>query len=230
MLQLPAPAVSRPAQVPVRSEPSTTQRASTSQREHTYSPEERNAREAGRLRTEARKYLDSRPWITSLMHNESLLDLARRCGINETPIEINSSFLEQPLDVQVLELPSGEIRELKSLTQLQTYVHNSARRSVSRIFFVAPETLSTEALGLVGSLLSIPIDALALHMVRSPPLHFSLPSKLDARPSNIFEYLSIVKGSVSNKKVSLSLNTDNHGRCTCKSIALTTPSNLLYTG
>lgn len=147
------------------------------------------------------------------MHNETLLDLAQKHGFNNTAVESDVSFLEERLDAQVFEVPfAARARRLETLRELDKYVRDpptpwSSLAGKSRVYLVCVEGLSTDAIGLVCSLLDVNADALALHLVSPAPLHYSLPSSIDARPSMLFEYMSLVESSILTKKMSFSLTS-----------------------
>lgn len=171
----------------------------------------KRAQDASKLRDRARKYLETIPWISSLMHNETLLELAQKHGISNTTVESDVSFLEERLDAQVFEAPIADrVRRIESLRELDKYVHEpptpwSSLAGKPRVYLVCLEGLSTDAIGLVCSLLDVHADALALHLVSTAPLHYSLPSSLNNRPSMQFEYMSLVESSILTKNMSFSM-------------------------
>jgi hypothetical protein len=147
------------------------------------------------------------------MHNETLLDLAQKHGISNTTVESDVSFLEEKLDAQVFEVPIADrVRRLESLRELDKYVREPptpwpSLAGKTACILGCLEGLSTDAIGLVCSLLDVNADALALHLVSTAPLHYSLPSSLDARPSMQFEYMSLVESSILTKKMSFSITS-----------------------
>lgn len=164
--------------------------------------------EISRFKRQAQKYLAQVPWVAYLTHNESLGKLLESKKQHHT-----APFMEQPVHMDVLDLSYGWVQKLRTVKQLKDYfpgpLSSQKQEATTRMYLLSVDDTSVEALGLIGSFLNIQPDVLALHMVTHPPLHFSLPSSMDAKSSLGFEYLSLYDGAISTQKMSFSVTSQD---------------------